>query len=75
MIKIYCDRCGEEIGEHHNYTIRVQAPEIRAWGDDYVYDIKDYQICRNCMKEVDEFITSQTEQQTETTTGTDCSWK
>ena len=56
MIKIYCDKCGKEIDEFEEYTILIQGPVIRAWEDEYMYDKKGYQICRNCIKSVANFI-------------------
>ena len=56
MIKDYCDRCGKEIGELEAYTILIQGPEIRSWADGYLYDRNNYQICRDCIEDVDKFI-------------------
>ena len=58
MIKVYCDRCGKEVGTYEAYTVLVEAPEIRAWADEYMYDRNGYQICKDCMKEVAAFITA-----------------
>lgn len=66
MIKVYCDRCGKEVGELEAYTILIQGPEIRSWSDNYLYDRKDYQICRDCIKDVDGFIRAKQP---------DCQWK
>lgn len=66
MIKVYCDRCGKEVGELEAYTLLVQGPTINAWDDNYMYDRKDYQICRDCIKGVDKFIRAE---------HTDCQWK
>lgn len=59
MIKIYCDKCGKEVEEYEAYTLHVRGPEIVDWDDRYLNE-KDYQICRDCMKKVDDFITVST---------------
>lgn len=61
MIKTYCDKCGNEVGEYSAYTLRVQCPEINDWDDPYLYIAKNYHLCRYCMKEVDDFITVSTD--------------
>ena len=66
MIKVYCDRCGKEVGELEVYTLLVQGPTIKAWDDNYMYGRKDYQICRDCIEDVDKLIA---------TKQTDCAWK
>ena len=58
MIKVYCDKCGKEVGKYEAYTILVQSPEIRAWNDEYLYDRKGYQICKDCIKKISDFITT-----------------
>lgn len=57
MIKVYCDKCGKEVGEYEAYTILVESPEIRSWADQYMYDRKGYQLCKDCLKEVIDLIT------------------
>ena len=66
MIKVYCDRCGKEVGELEAYTILIQGPEIRSWSDEYLYDRKCYQVCKDCIKGIDEYIKAKQ---------TDCPWK
>lgn len=66
MIKVYCDRCGKEVGELEVYTLSVQGPTIKAWDDNYMYGRKDYQICRDCIEDVDKLIAIKQ---------TDCPWK
>lgn len=56
MIKIFCDKCGKEVGEFEAYTVLVEAPEIKSWGDDYMYERRGYQVCRDCMAKVADFI-------------------
>ena len=58
MIKYFCDKCGEEIGEFEAYTILVEAPEIKSWADQYMYERRGYQVCRDCMANVADFIES-----------------
>ena len=67
MIKVYCDKCGNEVEEYCSYTLRVQCPEINDWDDPYLYIAKNYNLCRDCMKKVYDFIT--------VSTGTVCSKK
>lgn len=66
MIKIYCDKCGVEINELEAYEILVKGPQIRSWGDEYMYDRKDYQICKDCMKKIADYIGENKK---------DCQWK
>ena len=56
MIKTFCDKCGEELENYSTFIITIQAPEIRFWGDDYIYEREGYHICRNCIKSVADFI-------------------
>lgn len=56
MIKVYCDKCGKEVGELEAYTIMVEAPEIRSWDDPYLYSRRAYQVCKECMTKVADFI-------------------
>lgn len=57
MIKTFCDKCGKEIPEYEAYTLFIESPEIRSWADEYVYDRKGYQICKDCINKVVGFIT------------------
>lgn len=56
MIKYFCDKCGKEIGEFEAYTILVEAPEIKSWADQYMYERRGYQVCRDCMAKIADFI-------------------
>ena len=56
MIKIFCDKCGKEVGEFEAYTIMVEAPEIKSWDDQYMYERRGYQVCRDCTAEIATFI-------------------
>lgn len=56
MIKVYCDKCGKEVGEFEAYTVLVEAPEIKSWTDQYMYERRGYQVCRDCMAKVADFI-------------------
>lgn len=56
MIKAYCDRCGKEVGEFEACTILIQGPEIRSWLDNYLYERNNYQICKDCIEDVCNFI-------------------
>lgn len=60
MIKVYCDKCGKEVGEFEAYTILVEAPEIKSWADQYMYERRGYQVCRDCMAEIATFIEPRT---------------
>ena len=66
MTKIYCDKCGREVGELEAYTILIQGPEIRSWSDEYLYDRNGYQVCKDCIKCIYEYINEKQ---------TDCAWK
>ena len=61
MIKYFCDKCGKEVGEFEAYTILVEAPEIKSWTDQYMYERRGYQVCRDCMAKIADFIEPQTE--------------
>lgn len=60
MIKIFCDKCGKEVDEFEAYTILVEAPEIKSWADQYMYERRGYQVCRDCMAEIATFIEPRT---------------
>ena len=60
MIKYFCDKCGKEIGEFEAYTILVEAPEIKSWADQYIYERRGYQVCSDCMAKVADFIEPKT---------------
>jgi len=54
MIRYYCDRCGEEIDGLHMFVIEIRPPVIRTMSDEAY--AKGYQICRDCIEDVDNFI-------------------
>lgn len=56
MIKIFCDKCGKEVGEFEAYTIAVEAPAIKSWDDSYLYERRCHQVCKDCMAEIATFI-------------------
>lgn len=56
MIKTFCDTCGEELENYSSFTVTIHAPEIRFWGDDYIYENNGYNICRDCIRNVVDFI-------------------
>ena len=64
MIKVYCDRCGEEIDKLLMFVIEVQPPTLRA-DSDMIYP-NNYHLCRECLNDVDKFIVAKQ---------TDCAWK
>lgn len=64
MIKVYCDRCGKEIDGLHMLVIEIRPPVVRTMSDEAY--AKGYQICRDCIEDVDEYIKAKQ---------TDCPWK
>ncbi len=56
MIKVFCDKCGEEIDTYEAYTVTVESPLVVSWKDQYPYNRKEYHMCRDCMNEVADFI-------------------
>ena len=54
MIKYYCDRCGKEMDGLHMFVIEIRPPVIRTLSDEAY--AKGYQICRDCIEDVDNFI-------------------
>ena len=72
MIKYFCDKCGKEVGEFEAYTVSVKAPEIKSWADQYMYEQRGYQVCRDCMAKVAEFIEPKLRKKFEDEPQTDC---
>lgn len=72
MIKYFCDKCGKEIGEFEAYTVLVEAPEIKSWADQYMYERRGYQVCRDCMAKVTDFIEPKPRKKFEDEPQTDC---
>lgn len=64
MTKYYCDRCGKEMDGLHMFVIEIRPPVVRTMSDEAY--AKGYQICRDCIEDVDEYIK---------TKQTDCAWK
>lgn len=77
MIKYFCDKCGKEIGEFEAYTILVEAPEIKSWADQYMYERRGYHVCRDCLAKIANFIepkpTKKFEDEPQTERPTQCS--
>ena len=72
MIKYFCDKCGKEVGAFEAYTVLVEAPEIKSWADQYMYERRGYQVCRDCMAKVADFIEPKTTKKFEDEPQTDC---
>ena len=73
MIKIHCDRCGEEIKGTTYYTVSIYAEDINPKTEYSVYAetaIQNYstnmkvlfnakpQYCKKCRDEIEKFITN-----------------
>ena len=57
MIRYFCDKCGEEIGDFNMneiFTVRVEPPEVRAWTDEA--EAGTYILCRNCVQKLNKWI-------------------
>ena len=58
MIKYFCDRCGDEIGNYNIneiFEVTVKSPAaIRPWGDDV--KTGSYMFCYDCVRELNKFI-------------------
>ena len=54
MTKYYCDRCGKEMDGLHMFVIEIRLPVIRTMSDEAY--AKGYQICRDCIEDVEKFI-------------------
>lgn len=57
MIKYFCDRCGEEIGDFNMsqiFTVTVEPPEIRSWEADAITGT--YILCYDCLKELNKCL-------------------
>lgn len=58
MIKYFCDRCGDEIGDYNmneifEVTVKSQAA-IRLWNDDVKTGA--YMLCYDCVRELNKFL-------------------
>lgn len=48
MIKMYCDRCGEEVNNLNSWEVLIQ---IRDWGDESPLEQdRRLQYCKKCVK-------------------------
>ena len=57
MIRYFCYKCGEEIGDFNMneiFTVRVEPPEVRAWTDEA--EAGTYILCRNCVQKLNKWI-------------------
>lgn len=52
MIKIYCDRCGIEVGELEAYTLHINGPEIVSWDDQFMYSKTSWHLCKDCFTKI-----------------------
>lgn len=61
-IKCICDRCGKEIGRRKYPIIHIMQTRERLKitrifsSDPYNYDEQSYDLCVDCMRDVDEFL-------------------
>jgi len=54
MIKMYCDRCGEEVNNLNSWEVLIQ---IRDWGDESPLEQdRRLQYCKECVKKIFEVI-------------------
>lgn len=58
MIKYLCDKCGVEIDAVEKYTLLIDYPKLRQWGDPDIYTSREIHMCRDCMAKVKEAIKS-----------------
>lgn len=60
MIKILCDRCNAEIGEHENVGYIAVSAEIGEMSDNNVTmrnaEFADHVFCRSCTENIKDFI-------------------
>lgn len=47
MIRYYCDKCEQELGEMDLFVVTVTPPEIRRWDDNA--KTGDCILCRECL--------------------------
>lgn len=54
MIKYFCDRCGDEIGNFNRFTVTVEPPEARMLVN--LAKTETYILCYDCVKELNKWI-------------------